>query len=160
MANSEMGPQKFEKSPEELRYEDLLNDLRDRQLEPDYTFTETEEDEENERQISMRGANWESGDPEKMAMFRLQEAKLRLEALVAKFYVLESLEKSKKDRISAIESLIEKDIARLKPVLKVMVLSMPENLEEAEALRKELITFNNWRALADLFKVQGKSALE
>jgi hypothetical protein len=176
MFNPENGPREpeenseneKEKSPEELKFEQLLEKARHMPLEPN---PEPGISDKQAYKESMRGAFLDSGDPEKMAIFRLHEAKLNLDGLTGDMRILENWEENKKDksymeRVRAFvggwkkewEGARKEHIARLKPTLKIMAQPLPKNLEEARDLREKIMTFNNWQAIVDLYEVQNKNA--
>ena len=157
------------KSPEELKFEELVADASSRSLEGNYIFVETEEDEKAVHEKSMRGAYLESGDPEKMAMFRLQEAKINLGSLAMSLDTLANWDERQKEK-----ELIERAavfvkgwkkgwekgkterIRELEPVLTELGLTMPQTAEEARALKNQIVSLENLQKLAGKYKAELK----
>lgn len=151
------------KSPEELRFEELARDARGRALEGNYAFVETKEDDELIHQESLRGAYWESGDPEKMAMFVLQEAKLNLGGLVGILRILEKWDEkqSKTGGLNQAENWKEetnenrnKLVERLSPVLSELGIAVPQTMNEARALLDKIISLENFKILEEKYKTK------
>lgn len=157
------------KSPEELKFEKLVADARNRSLEGNYAFVETEEDEKAVHQECMRGAYLESGDPEKMAMFRLQEAKLNLGALAMSLDTLTDWDERQKDKglleraadlVKGFKKVQEKFktecIAKLEPILSELGLTIPQTAEEARTLKSQIVSLENLQKLATKYKAELK----
>jgi hypothetical protein len=142
-----------DKSLEQLRYEDLIKQSSSMPLESDYTLVENEEEILDEEDYSMRGDFLASDHPEKIAMFRLQEAKANLHALEALLYVLSQAKLEDREKF---EAMLKQKIALLKPILKRLVLPMPQTREDAKDLSKEIISFKNWKTLSDIVEIENK----
>ena len=151
------------KSPEALRFIELKKDAVGRSLEGDYTWAETAEDEHAIHRKSMRGAYWESGDQEKMAMFELQTAKFLLGKLATSLEILanwdaQQKEKSFLERARASvkgwkegwEKIIDKSTAELGPVLSALGISVPRTAEETRTLKMNIMSSENLQKLAPL----------
>jgi DNA-binding transcriptional regulator YbjK len=112
----------------------------------------------------MLGAYWESGDPEKMAMFKLQEVRLDLDSLVAMFYMLadggEGRQKIREGWAKGTKEGFEKRkdeiAARLESVLSELGLAVPRTYEEAKVLRGSIVSFENLQKLAEVYKKKSR----
>lgn len=156
------------KSPEELRFEELVEQSKHMPLEPDYGPSEYGEPEISDNEAynrSLRGAFLESGDPEKMAIFRMREAKQNLDHYAATMRVLDNWDERKKD-----ETLWERTKAhvggwkkewqqkqdetykKLKPAMLRMGETTPVDLIEARERRENLMSFEHWQNLVDWYK--------
>ena len=157
------------KSPEELKFEELVADSRTRSLEGNYAFVETPEDEREVHQESMRGAYWESGDPEKMAMFKLQEARVNLGLLAMSLDTLANwderqkekgyLERAKifvKEQKKGWKESRDKHIKELEPILSELGLAIPQTAEEARALKISVISLENLQKLVKKYKTKSQ----
>lgn len=157
------------KSQEESRFEELVADARNRSLEGNYTFVETEEDEKAVHQESMRGAYLESGDPEKMAMFRLQEVKINLGSLAMSLDTLTNWDERQKEKGVLGRAAVfvkgwkkrwekgrSKRIAELEPTLSELGLTMPQTAEEARTLKRQIVSSENLQKLATRYKAELK----
>lgn len=155
------------KSPEELRFEKLAEDARHRPLEGNYAFVETEEDEQEVHKRSMRGAYWESDDPEKMAMFTLVGVRNDLEILAISLKTLAKWDETQKRKSYIEQAMVvakgwkkrwerDKDerIAKLQPILSELGLSVPQTAEDAKALKAGIISFKNSQKLAEKYKIE------
>jgi len=160
-------PKEQVKSPEELRFEQLTEDARHRGLEGDYTFALTAEDEQEIHKETMLGAYWESGDPEKMAMFKLQEASANLSLLALSLDTLAHwnerrqeegyIERAKvfiKGWKKGWEEARDKMIAELQPVLSELGLAIPQTAEDARVLKNNIVSFENLQKLAEKYKAE------
>ena len=157
------------KSPEQLRFEELVKDAYGRALEGNYVAAETDADERAIHEKSMRGAYWESGDPEKMAMFELQNTKINLGGLAMVFTTLvgwDERQKEKgyversidwvKDQKKGWENHKDRYIAQLSATLQELGLVMPQTAEEARALKGSIISSANLQKLAEKHKVKAR----
>ena len=162
---TEMGQQEKVKSPEELRFDALVEDARGRSLEGNYAGADTDKDEQEVHQESMLGAYLESGDPEKMAMYKLQELKIELSKLESSLMTLARWDKKREDpnysdraegNIKAFEKVRDGDIARLELMLSELglELSIPQTVEEARALKGNVVNFENLQKIANKYKAQ------
>lgn len=137
---TDMVQQEKAKSPEELRFEELVADSQSRSLEGNYGFAEIKRDPEAVHKESLLGRYWESGDPEKMAMFQLREVQVRLNDLVWR-------EKH--------QDLVERDKAALEPRLLELGLAFPQTKEETAVLRNnDVVTLENLQKLAEKIRAQ------
>lgn len=161
----DMGQQEKVKSPEELRFDALVEDARYRTLEGNYVFVETEEDADGVHKESMLGAYLESGDPEKMAMYKLQELKIELEKLRSSLMTLARYDKKREDpqysdRDEVVrrdfEKIRDKDTERIASILSELglELSIPQTIEEARALEGSVVSFENLQKIANKYKTQ------
>jgi hypothetical protein len=157
------------KSSEELRFEELVADARNRSLEGNYAFAETEEDEKAVNQESMRGAYLESGDPEKMAMYRLQEAKINLGSLAMSLDTLANWDERQKEKGVLERAAVfakgwkkgwekgrSERVAELEPILSELGLPAPQTAEEARALKSQIVSSENLQKLAAKYKAELK----
>jgi hypothetical protein len=158
--------QKIEtKSPEEIKFEELVKDAKSRPLKGNYAFVETAEDERRIHQESMEGAYWESGDPEKMAIFKLQEAKINLVNLSLILEKLEKWDGQQKekgflDRAVAFakkwkkgwEDGRDKNISELQTLFPELGLTVPRTAEEARTLKLKINNFENFKKLTEKYK--------
>jgi len=161
----ETGEQK--KSPEEIRFDELVRGAQGKSLEGNYAFAETKEEETLVHRESLRGAYWESGDPEKMAMFVLQEAKLNLDGLAGILRILErqdegqgktSIMDQAKDQTEKwkeeTEEAKNKLVVSLSPVLSEIGIAVPQTRNEATALRGKIISLENLKKLEEKYKTK------
>lgn len=169
--SGEFGPLKEKiKSPEELRFERLSEDARDRSIEGNYPYDGAPEELEEIYQNSLRGGYWDSGDPEKMAVFKLEEIKSKINLLIVPLYILETwdehkqkesyLEQAKNFVIGAKKNFWEKKkedrIAELQPILSEIGVSVPQTVEEVKDLRNSIISFENFRKLIEKYKAESR----
>ncbi len=161
----DMGQQEKVKSPEELRFDALVEDARGRSLEGNYAGADTDKDEQEVHQESMLGAYLESGDPEKMAMYKLQELKIELSKLESSLMTLVRWDKKREDpnysdraevTIKEYEKVRDRDIAKLELMLSELglELSIPQTVEEARALKGNVVNFENLQKIANKYKTQ------
>lgn len=158
-------PQEKTESTEKSKFEELATDAKERSLEGSYTGAVTEEDEKKIHQESMRGAYLESDNPEKIAMFKLREAKDALDSLAM---VLNTLEKwdgrqkkleemgqsldGREEKKKKWEEARDERITKLNPILSELGLAIPQTAEEAKTLDKNIVNSGNWQKLVEKYK--------
>jgi hypothetical protein len=149
------------KSEEELRFEKLMEEGRTMSMEGHYMGLETPELEQLIHETSMRGAWWESDDPEKKAMFVLWNMKMQLNLLALCLEMLEHWEESQKrksmrEKIKAsINGWVKgrgEYLDLLKPVLLNLGLPVPQTAEEAKELERSIVNFENFLKITNDYK--------
>jgi hypothetical protein len=127
-----------EKSPEELRFEELLNQGIHLPLEGSDEF---ESYDDPGKEPNLRDDFYLSGNPEKIAIFNMLEAKDKLDFFAAKLRV----RGDKKDKRA------DKQLKELKDVLNTTLsdvgLETPQNYQDAGKMRDGFCTFENWQKI-------------
>lgn len=157
------------KSAEQMQFEELLADSGKRSLEGNYTSAETAEDEKRIHQESMRGAYLESGDPKKMAMFNLLEAKTLLGSLAMSLDTLETWDEDQKKKgiMERAEGFVKgwkkgwedgknENTAKLEPILRELGLEMPQTSEAARDLKSNIVNSENMQKLSEKYQAESR----
>jgi len=96
----------------------------------------------------MRGVYSNSGDPEKVAMLRLWEAKGNIDMIASAMVSQES----HGDLTAEWAADKQEQTEKVKPILDVLGISLPETLEEARTLLGTIVNFENWAKLSEHYK--------
>lgn len=131
----EMSFGESEKSPEQIKYEELMDQAIHLPMEGSDEFAS---DEDPGREPNLRDDFYLSGDPEKIAIFKMLETKNQLDRIAATMRI----EKGKKSN---------KELERQREILGTSLLDVgldvPESHEEAKRMREGLCTFENWQKI-------------